>query len=140
MSKLMITLMLIWMSTTALSETRLLIGGWSHHVPTSNSITNESHNTIGIEHNGYSAGRFDNSYDRKTYYLARNWRGPLIEHWNWVGSLGVNRGYRTCYGDNDSEANFCLHGYIGVEYDKYPVVPTLKIVPGALVFSPEIKF
>lgn len=142
MSKqLFVTLIVALLLTTNVSaESRLVLGGWSRHVPSSASITNETHNVVGVEHRNYSAGRFDNSFGRDTYYVARNWRGPVSLHWNWIASLGMSRGYRTCYGDDNSNTNFCPFGYVGVEYDKYRVIPTFKIVPGAVVFSPEIKF
>lgn len=127
-------------ATTVVAETRLAIGGWSHHYAWKDTITNETHNILALEHEGYSAGYFKNSFDRDTFFVAKNWRWGLSENINLTASLGLNKGYRMCYGDDDSNSNICPHGYLGVEYTKYRVVPTLKMQPGVILFSPEIKF
>lgn len=140
MSRLIIAALVLVLSTGVVAETRLAAGGWSHHWWSSNNVTNSNHKILGIEHDGYSFGKFDNSYGRETYFIARNWRTPIAEDVNFTASLGVSKGYRTCYGDDESGSNICPHGYIGFEYDRYRIVPSIKIQPGVVVFSPEIKF
>ena len=123
------------------TDVRVAIGGWSSHFPgAEDGVINETHNIIGVEYKGYSAGYFKNSYDRDTFFIAKNWRWPLFENWNATASLGLNKGYRSCFGDDGDGGIICPHGYVGIEYDKYRLVHTLKVVPGAVVYSPEVKF
>lgn len=120
---------------------RLAIGGWSKHVPSSDSVTNETHNIIGVELHSIGAGYFKNSHGRDTFYVGKIWRKPAANDINVVWSLGVNYGYRGCFqADDGGSATLCPHGYIGFEYTKYRVVPTIKWAPGVFIFSPEIKF
>lgn len=122
-------------------ETRLAVGAWSKHVPSSDTVTNETHNLVGIEYQSVGAGYFKNSYGRDTFYVGKVWRKQTEENVNFVWSLGANYGYRGCFqSDDGGNASLCPHGYIGIEYTKYRVVPTIKWMPGAFIFSPEIKF
>lgn len=139
---IVITVLLMFGCAANAGTDRFLIGGWSKHIPASNTVTNETHNIIGVELNSVGAGYFENSYGRDTYYVHKTWRWKISEHVNFVSALGVNYGYRGCFQADDASepARICPHGYAGFEYVKYTVVPTLKIIPGAILFSPEIQF
>jgi len=124
-----------------LSLDRVAVGGWSKHVPSSDTVTNETHNILAFEVDSYVAGYFKNSYGRDTYFINKVWREPATENVSFVWSIGVSHGYTVCFGpDDNSSKSICPSGWIGIEYNKYRVVPTIKWAPGAFIFSPEIKF
>lgn len=138
-------LVLLLLSTTASADfygiDRIALGGWSKHVPSSENVTNETHNIFAIEASSWAAGYFKNSYGNDTVFVSKIWRKRAQGHVNFILSLGINYGYTTCLSpDDNSGKNVCPHGYIGIEYDKYFIVPTIKWAPGAFIFSPEIKF
>lgn len=128
------------------------LGGWSKHTPEfSNGVTNEVHKIVGVEHNGYSAGYFQNSYGRPTWFAAYTVRKEMfLEHLEFSGTLGLNYGYRECFGSGSGSATVCPHGYLSVSYVKYRIVPSIRVIPGitdkgvpkpsVIVFSPEIRF
>lgn len=128
------------------------IGGWSKHMSDfSDDITNETHNILAVERDGWSAGYFENSYGRDTFFVGHTWRKEFfMEHLEFSAQLGINYGYRECFGDKSTTKNICPHGYLGVGYTKYRVVPTIKMIPGidesgmikpaVILFSPEIRF
>lgn len=123
-------------------ELRVGFGGWSQHFGKPD-VTNESHNIMAIEYMGFSAGRFDNSYDRETWFIAKNFRLENIgglEHVNGVAAIGVNKGYRECYGDNGDKGEYCAHGYVGLEYDKHALIHSVKMQPGVVLYNQEVKF
>ena len=117
------------------------VGGWSKHVlGLSSDVTNETHDIISVEHDGYSVGYFKNSYGNDTGFTVKAWRKPLSDNWEGSASFGITYGYTKCYGEDGSGKNICPYGWIGVSYTKYQVVPSVKILPGVIVFSPEIRF
>jgi len=119
----------------------LYIGAWSNHWGfNTDSDINETHNLLGGEWQGVSAGYFVNSYDDDTVFIAKAWRYRLAENWQGSLSLGINYGYKECYGKGDSTKNICPHGWVGIGYTKYFVVPVLRLQPGVVIFSPEIHF
>lgn len=136
--KLMYVILMV-ISLTTQAETRIALGGWSYHLQ-GEGITNSVHNVLGVEYEGYSAGYFKNSYGRDTFFMGKNWSWHLQGHFNLTASLGINRGYRKCYSDDGDSATICPHGYIGFEYDKFWIVPSIKLQPGMYLFSPEIRF
>ena len=110
------------------------IGGWSKHVlGFSDGVTNETHNIFAVEHDSYSAGYFRNSYGNDTVFVAKTWRKELFDHVEGSISLGVNYGYEECMGHGDGTKNVCPHGWVGVSFTKYRVVPSLKVLPGLIV-------
>jgi hypothetical protein len=129
-------------STANAEDSRLLLGGWGKHVPSSDRVTNETHNIIGVELHSIGAGYFKNSYGRDTFYIGKVWREPIAQHLNVAWALGVNYGYRGCFQADDpsKSASLCPHGYIGIEYTKYVIIPSIKWAPGVFIFSPEIRF
>lgn len=121
----------------AKAETAVTLGGWSKHLITDEDY-NESHDAVLVEHNGWMAGRFTNSYDRTTYALAYGWS----KKWgNWRGSVhaGVMRGYTKCYGEDGSSANICPMIYPAVTYTKYRVQPQVGLLGEAIVFSIRVR-
>jgi len=121
-------------------------GAWSEHWGgMASNVTNESHNLIAVETHGYTAGFFENSYDRNTVYAGKVWRGNLSENVSASLSLGFSYGYRECYGDNGEDQSVCLHGYASIGYDiaeigGMDIRPSIKVMPGVVVFSPEFVF
>lgn len=148
------SLMIVLMTTPAFADLSLdapdkpideqvivSVGGWSHHWGFSHAnVTNETHNIFGVEYNSYSAGYFKNSYGKDTFFIAKTWRKEFFENIEGSVSLGINYGYTRCYGEDDSGKNICAHGWLGLSYTKHMVVPSLKVQPGVIVFSPEIRF
>ena len=131
--KTLFTLILLLVFTTpALSDDTLRIefGGFSYHIPAaSKGVTNESHNILAADWLGYSAGKFDNSYGKETWFVAKTWRSPDVfgvKDLDAIGSLGVNRGYTECYGNNGDSAKFCPHGYVGFDYSVGRVYISVK--------------
>lgn len=116
------------------------MGGWSNHFLWSENITNETHNIFGVEYSGWSAGYFKNSYGRDTIFIAKTWRKEYWEDIELSASLGISRGYYECFGPGDSTKNICPHGWVGVSFVKYKVVPAIRLLPGVILFSPEIRF
>lgn len=117
------------------------VGGWSRHWGFSHeNVTNETHNIFGVEYDSYSGGYFKNSYGKDTFFIAKTWRKEFFENIEGSLSLGINYGYTRCYGEDGSGKNICAHGWLGVSYTKYMVVPSVKVQPGVIVFSPEVRF
>lgn len=123
----------------------LHLGAWSNHYGWSNSITNETHNLVAVENSGYTIGYFENSYGRDTVFTAMSWRSYETQRISLSASVGISYGYKECYGDTGDSRATCPFGYVGVGYDMiqkdhFIVRPTLKMLPGVLIFAPEIKF
>ena len=121
---------------------RLLVGGWSKHL-VSQDVTNSNHKVLGIESHGWSAGYFQNSYGRPTWFVNRAWRWPGlfgIRYLEGVASIGLSYGYRNCWGDRGSHAHTCPDGIVGISWTQYRVIPSIKIKGDAVVFQPEIRF
>lgn len=125
-------------------QVRVEFGGWSRHAKSvSSNVTNERHEIIGVEYKNIAVGKFDNSYGRETYFVAgvSRWKGILeIEDLNFVASLGINRGYTTCYGEDYSNKDVCLHGYLGVEYVKDFAYISAKVQPGVGLINFGVVF
>jgi len=139
--QIVMALLLVLSSSVVESETRMAIGAWSKHAPAIQNVQNENHELLALEHNRWVIGHYKNSYSDSTVFVARNWRGPVIEHVNWTLSIGVSRGYDRCWGfDKRDDPHFCPQGFVGVEYDRFRLVPTIKASVGVIVFSPEIRF
>lgn len=125
--------------------TTLHLGAWSHHYGWGNSITNETHNLVAVENSGYALGYFENSYGRDTIFMAKSWRGYKTQRLSFSAALGLSYGYKECYGDTGERRAVCPFGYVGAGYDviqkeQFILRPTLKMLPGVVIFSPEIKF
>jgi hypothetical protein len=137
-------LLALFATSVQSEERRLALGGWSSHWCESCMITNKDHKIVAAEYKSWTAGYYENSYGRDTFFVARVGRIAVSENVNLVGSVGLSRGYRGCLSIDDGapgkDASVCLQAYAGIEYDKYRFVPTLKFIPFAVIFSPEIKF
>jgi len=157
-------LMIIIMTTPAMADLSLekpdkplneqwmvAVGGWSKHMNGfSDGVTNETHNIFAVEHDGWSAGYFKNSYGRDTFFVAKVWRKEFLKDIEGSAAFGISRGYTRCIGDDNSGKNICPVGWIGISYTKYKVVPTIKVIPAiddnglpkpaVIIFSPEVRF
>lgn len=129
-------------SPAAQAEIRLLIGGWSTHL-VSEDTTNSNHKVLGVDHRGWTAGYFQNSYGRPTWFAGKSWRFPGlfgVRHLEGIVGVGASYGYRECWGDQGSHARLCPDATLGIAWTKHRVVPALKLKGDAVVFQPEIKF
>lgn len=144
--RLLIAAMLILISFYAEADDKIRVefGGWSRHAAfASGGVTNESHDILGVEFKGVSVGKFNNSYGRETWFAAKVWRweGLLdVKHLNGVVSAGLNKGYRRCYGDDNTSGNVCAHGYVGAEYVTGFFYQTVKAQPGVVLYNLGVVF
>lgn len=78
--------------------------------------TNSTHNMIGIRINSFVAGRFDNSYDRDTFFVGLY--GDLeYDYFEVFGVVGAMKGYTKCYGEDPNEdAKWCAMVAVGASY------------------------
>lgn len=119
-------------SANAKAETAVILGGWSDHLITKDDY-NENHKATIIEYGSYMAGRFTNSYDRNTWFVAYGWDKQLGD---WRGSVhvGAMHGYRSCYGDDGNSAKVCPMAYPALTYTAYDVQPQVGLLGEAVVF------
>ena len=68
--------------SNAKADTKVYVGAWSTHLVTDGDY-NESHDLVAVEHNGWIAGRFVNSYSRESWFVG--------EAWEWGGSKYLGR-------------------------------------------------
>ena len=98
----------------------LYLGAWSSHF--NKGDYNEQHNLVAYEHKDWTIGYFKNSYNRDTVFIAHDFKYKFrnIE----VGAMaGVMRGYRVCYGDDESNADVCPMVAPYLEITDAPVRP-----------------
>lgn len=125
------------------SELRVSGGGFSHHVLTgSGHDYNESHNLAAVQVERVEVGRFDNSYDVETWYLAyeanRQWG-------DWQGFIkaGAMYGYVDCLNPGDSSDTskaLCPMLAPGVRYTRYAVQPEVLLFGQAVAVTVSIAF
>lgn len=122
-------------------EVRVAFLGWSQHW-LKVDVTNENHEILAVEYMGWSAGRFDNSYGRETWFISKNirWQNVGLENLNGIAAVGLNRGYKGCFNDQGNTSNICPHGYVGFEYETDVITYSFKLQPGVVIFNPEVKF
>lgn len=94
MAKWLVFVTLVFLGTPALSDDwKLLGGGWSHHLNKSKN-PNETHNMVGIQYNGVSFIKFENSEYHEAYGLGYEYLpwsyGPV----NVGGYAALWTGYR----------------------------------------------
>lgn len=126
--------------TLAQDQLRVEFGGWGKHLPQfEEEITNNTFNIFAVEYKGVAAGRFSNSYDRETWFVAKTWRGDIVGDLSWTASLGVNKGYRECFGDNGGSGRICPHGYVGLDYEVGRAYISVKTQVAVTLFSLGFK-
>ena len=57
-------------ASNAEADTKVYLGAWSTHLVTDGDF-NESHDLLAVEHNGWIAGRFVNSYSRELWFAGK---------------------------------------------------------------------
>lgn len=119
----------------AKAETNVFIGAWSKHLISKD--LNEEHRLFAIEHNGWFAGRFINSYDRESYDVARKfkWTYGELEGGVYVGAV---RGYTRCWGNDDSNTNTCPMAVPYITYDA-TVAPQVMLIGEAVAVTIRIR-
>jgi len=122
-------------ASNAKAETNLFVGAWSKHLISKD--LNEQHNLVAIEHNGWFAGRFINSYNRESYAVARKfeWAAKDLRAGVYLGAV---RGYTTCFGDDNSNTNTCPMAVPYITYDA-AVAPQVMLIGEAVAVSVRIR-
>lgn len=124
----------------AKADTYIYAGAWSEHLISGDEYDyNEQHDLIGVEHNGFMAGHFVNSYGVDSqivgYRLKREWladvEASLI--------LGAVRGYTTCYGDDGSDKEICPAAVPMLTYTGSRIQPTVMLFGEALAIGFRIE-
>lgn len=116
----------------------IYIGGWSTHIASPDSQYNQSHDLIAYEHNSYLVGRFKNSYSRTSYVAAKGWheQSGYLRLSLFVGGV---YGYRSCYGDEGTEARLCPMLAPSATYTRWRVQPAVFLFGEALVLSARVE-
>lgn len=117
MKKLLLTIVAILMVSPAFADTEILSGFETYHLH-NNSKLNDNNFGLGVEHNGWIVGYYDNSYRKDSFYVGHEWFHDFSEH----VAIGVEAALITGY-DNKTLAKFEGN-------TKHPISPT---------FAPEIK-
>lgn len=124
----------IW-SQHAKAEANVYVGAWSKHFI--EGEYNEEHRLLAVSHNNWVAGRFDNSYNRETWFAGYDfrWENSFFE---WGVLASVSRGYTECFGEDGSNANICAMPmpYIGINDT---VAPTFFITHQMVAVAIEIQ-
>lgn len=115
-------------------------GGYSHHLLSENT-TNSTHDLGAIQWGSWVAGRFNNSFDRETYFAAYEWSWQLTRHVEAFVWGGATRGYTTCFGGRgDNTTNTCALVAPGVRYTRYALQPALLFVADAASLEARYVF
>ena len=123
----------------AKAETNIFVGAWSKHLISDDETLNEQHDLYAIEHNNWFAGTFKNSYNRESYAIARkfDWHYGKLEGGVYVGAV---RGYRRCWGDDDSNTDTCPMIVPYLTWHTGLVNPQLFLLGEAVAVSIRIGF
>ena len=127
-NKMFKKLILLIMLTTQASAGDIAIGtiSYSKHFSSKVENPNESHAGMYVKYNSWAAGWFDNSYDDKSQFIAREFK--IGKHWS--TSLGIANGYEQ---DINSD-----HGYLPLMFLTYHVsVVRINLTSDAVVFGVE---
>lgn len=122
----------------AKADTAVHLGAYSYHVATGYKTDyNSNHELTAIEHDGWLAGRFKNSYSRETQIAAKlysrqwgNWRGTV--------GIGLSRGYRSCFGDDGDRAVVCPIAFPSLHYTRWRVQPGIVVFGEAVAISARV--
>jgi len=123
--------------SNAEAETKVYLGAWSTHLVTDGDF-NESHDLVAVEHNGWIAGRFVNSYSRESWFAGKTWEWGG-HNFSYGVMAGAVRGYTTCYGDGDTSTNICPLVAPFASYKIGRVEPTVLLLGEALAISIKIR-
>lgn len=137
---LLVTVSLITLPT-AHADTTAYLGGWSDH-PFSDHEYNENHRLLAVEHDGWTAAFFDNSYDEDTLAAGYHFKPQLtrLGHFQAGAVAGLSYGYRDCRKGWDREGQrrrVCPMlapslSYTGWE-DATSIKPTVLVLGSAVV-------
>lgn len=120
------------------AEVRITGGGWSKHL-SSDDATNESHDHWALQYNKIELGRFNNSHDDETWYVAYEWNWLLLDNVQGFLKSGVTYGYRGWYSDKGNR-NWLPMVAPGVRYTRYKVQPELTLFGDAVNFGVSFVF
>lgn len=131
---LLVALIALMASMDARAETYAYTGAWSKHIA-SDYDYNETHNLLAVEHGGYIAGRFDNSFDTETYFAGTTYSTQWLD---FEGTLmvGAMYGYKGCKGQQSQpRKTVCPMVAPAVSYTEYSVQPTVFVLGNAVALS-----
>lgn len=121
-------------------NTSLYYGYKSHHWFTVD-YTNSTHHLVALRYKSLMFGRFDNSYDRETYFIGFQKDFFTYENLKVEGAFGIMRGYTSCFGDGDNTTNICPMAALSVSYSfGYDLKPILYQLGDATVDGVKYDF
>lgn len=136
--KKLLLLLILSLPPAVMAETRAYLGGWSHHLISTD--VNETHGIIGIEKEGYAAGQFINSYNRLSYFGGKVFKGYYgkLEYGIITGTV---YGYTSCFGNNsERESVFCPLVVPYITHATDLVKPIIFLMGDAVTLSFAIEF
>lgn len=92
MNKLVCYLVLILFVSTPTHASDIIVGGWSYHKDRDKQY-NEQHDTFGYSQDGWNVVWYNNSKNRNTVIVAKDYLYPVTDWW----SVGVMAGLATGY-------------------------------------------
>lgn len=97
--------------------------------------------TSGMNRIGYQLASYTNSYNKQSFMYTQSAYVDFNDHWSTIFSAGVTTGYRDTGGTCLVESgDACGVVAIGLEYNKYKLVPRVTIYGPALVFTLSYQF
>ncbi len=122
------------------------IGSWSDHFGRiSDYPYNETHNTVGMNYNGFEAGTLVNSYNKQSVYAGYKFTKQVTDYFD----VGLRAGLITGYEHQGRPitpwalptATVWL-GHVGVEVSALPIVKTKtkELIGGVFVYTTKIRF
>ena len=91
MKKYLLGFIAMLMTLPAMAETSLTTGFKTYHFH-NNSTLNDNNYGLGLEHNGWIAGYYDNSYRKNSFYVGHEWK-TNNPHWNLGLEVAAVSGY-----------------------------------------------
>lgn len=121
------------LTTPAKAEAMVYAGAWSEHLIQGEDL-NEHHDLVGIERDGWFAGRFINSHFRETLAVAYHWtrqRGDV----EYGAFLGAMYGYTRCIGEDGTGKDVCPLVVPTAAYTKHRIQPVIMLMGDALAIG-----
>lgn len=123
----------------------LYTGAWSEHVAGKHQesnvgtldVSNNEHNLLAYEKDGYIIGYFKNSYSSDSAVLGKRFVVFELKDIKAGVYAGATYGYYTCSGmaDLDARKKLCPAIVPEISYTKYKFQPTILMLGGAVAVS-----
>ena len=124
------------------SAGEVYLGGNSVHMKSAHA-TNQKHDFLALEYDNFVAGTFINSYGDRTKLLGYKLHIDDFSSQYWQVSVvpALTYGYRACLGGEQVGPKIvCPAMPLEIQYTKYPIVPTILVMPQAVVLLFSVKF